>query len=221
VTEQTQFVMEAPNAVRVQELAHEAVRALRAAQTHVIKEAEAIVADREALAADRGILTRKESDLGRQRKELEAQLADIVRVSADLETRTASIARIERETDAKARELEPKKQDLERREQELRSWSEQVEVQTAEMTQTREVLTDMQAQLEHDHKEVSAHRDELLQRLSQFGPRTAPPVPAAPVEPEKPSAAHPSGRSPKPAVAQAVDQFRKLRRDAKRKAIGV
>ena len=81
-------------------------------------------------------------------------------------------------------------------------------------------LATLQSQLAQGQQEVAAQREELLQRLG-----SAPAIPIA-TRPEKPSRepgiSEPSESTatPKPAASRAAEQFRKLRRDAKRKAIG-
>jgi hypothetical protein len=61
----------------------------------------------------------------------------------------------------------------------------------------------------------------LLQRLGSVT-RVAPDRTEIVDTVEEPVSGHATSmRRPKPAIAQAVDQFRQLRRDAKRKAIGV
>ncbi len=133
--------------------------------------------------------------------------------------REEALVQARRELESKTRELEPQRQALERREQELAARCQAVNAQTLELDQTREMLAVMQAQLEQDNHALSAQRDELLHKLSTVA-RPTPPSEAFMVQAEKSVAAHPP-RGPKPAVADAIDQFRKLRRDAKRKAIGV
>jgi hypothetical protein len=72
-------------------------------------------------------------------------------------------------------------------------------------------------------------RDELLQRLGSLPGETstAPPPKPPPPQSAKPAKSIPAVTEPvenvvpKPAASEAAQQFRKLRRDAKRKALGV
>ncbi len=87
-----------------------------------------------------------------------------------------------------------------------------------ELAGTRDTLAYLQAQVAQGQLEVAAQRDELLQRLggARQIPVTARSENHQPEIQEEPSPAS----APKPAASRAAEQFRKLRRDAKRKAIG-
>jgi len=118
-------------------------------------------------------------------------------------------------------EWEPRQKELQNWELRLKECERSLESEVAELNKTREALTAMQAQLNRDHQEIAVQREELLQRLGSTPrlpatPPNADAVPEPAVETDQP-AWHPA---PKPAIARPVDQFRKLRRDAKRKAIG-
>ena len=116
--------------------------------------------------------------------------------------------------------LEPQREELAQQSQGLLSKSKELETYAAELAQTRDTLVAMQNQLVKDQQEIATHRESLLERLGSVQ-RSASvpadltsglaPLPAAPVGPGV----------AKPAATPAARLFRKLRRDAKRKAIGV
>lgn len=259
-----------PDPGRVQQLARQAVQALRVAQEHVRVDAEGARTERERIAEERERLAASEAHLADQRRDFEVQLADIVKKTADLERQTSDVnaarkqleddakalvqrqtewktgearlaeheqrqavaalalasrekalAQSERELEIRVRALEPRKRELEQQEKELTAQRRQLDVQVTELNETRKTLTAMQTQLTRDHQEIAIQREELSQRLDSVA-RVAPSRSESVGIAEAPVSARVTPmRGPKPAVAQAVDQFRKLRRDAKRKAIGV
>ena len=259
-----------PDPGRVQQLARQAVQALRAAQEHVRVDAEGVRIERERIIEEHERLAERESHLADQRRDFEVQLAEIVRMTADIERQTADVdisrkqleedakalvqrqtewktgearlaeheqrqaaatlalasrekalAQSERELETRVRALERRKRELEQQENELSAQRQQLDTQVSELNETRKTLTAMQAQLTRDHQEIVVQRDELLQRLGDVA-RVAPTGTESTGIAEEPITANATPmRGPKPAVAQAVDLFRKLRRDAKRKAIGV
>jgi len=78
----------------------------------------------------------------------------------------------------------------------------------------------LQSQLADGQRDVAAQREELL---NQLGGAHHIPVRAISKSTEHATGFTPSSKAeafPKPAAGRAADQFRKLRRDAKRKAIG-
>jgi hypothetical protein len=91
-----------------------------------------------------------------------------------------------------------------------------MEQQSAEIRRTRETLATMQAQMNRDHQEIAQQRQELLERLGavEVSGSNGASKPAAAA-----AAAGNGWQHPKPAAM--ADQFRKLRRDSKRRAIGV
>lgn len=259
-----------PDPGRVQQLARQAVQALRVAQEHVRVDVEGARTERERIAEERERLAASEAHLADQRRDFEVQLAEIVKKTADLGRQTSDVnasrkqleddakaliqrqtewktgearlaeheqrqaaaavaladrekalAQSERELETRVRALEPRKRELEQQEKELAVQRRQLDAQVSELSETRKTLTAMQAQLTRDHQEIAVQREELLQRLDSVA-RVAPSRSESVCIAEAPYSARPMPvRGPKPAIAQAVDQFRKLRRDAKRKAIGV
>ena len=104
---------------------------------------------------------------------------------------------------------------------ELAAQEEHLDAQAAELSDTKSTLRSMQAQLAEGQKEVAVQREQLLDRLGG-----APPLPTeirqGRIESEESTPVDSSVESvPKPASSQAAAQFRKLRRDAKRKVVGL
>jgi chromosome segregation ATPase len=157
--------------------------------------------------------------LGDKATRLEKFQAEVVAAETELRKREQALQAEKQEIDAKLRELIPKQKELNLRAVELEAQASELEQKGDELEELRETLTEMQAQLKTDHNEVTAHREELLRRLSRLPDHHAEhqePVPAVlEISPAS------NGWGPKPASAGGIDQFRKLRRDAKRRAIGV
>ena len=118
---------------------------------------------------------------------------------------------------------------IEQQRQELAEREEQLNRHTAELIETRNGLVTMQQQLAHAQQEVAVQREELLAQLGGAGSITAPATKTTPAEvavevpsntpPPPPSQPEPA--QPKAASTATTEQFRKMRRDAKRRAIGV
>jgi DNA repair exonuclease SbcCD ATPase subunit len=239
-----------PDARAVVELSREAVAALKLARDQIRDEREKldrlrselngrqeeqraglkraareVEAAREELASHRKAL---EADLRKLQQDQEAQ----VRATATLEDRKRLIDSKEAELLERDRAWEPRVTELRHQEAELKTRSDQLEAYAAELANAREKLTAMQAEMARGEQELTALRAELLERLGTTtrGPWIAPALSTARVGPpeeqeeDAPAAEVPSVPArvvPKPAASPAADQFRKLRRDAKRKAIGV
>jgi len=149
-----------------------------------------------------------------EQQQVQAKTADVIA------EREHAVAVVEQKLNQQSREIEAQSLALKEREADISSRMRQLETDTAELAAAREMVFTMQAQLERDHHEVASQREELLQRLGITPPRAAAPQPS-----RRAAAVHaPSWRSssePKPASTDGAEQFRKLRRDSKRKAIGV
>lgn len=182
-------------------------------QAEVSQAHEQFQAECQTLKAKKDEVEVLRNNLARERDEHAATVALI----AERE-RAAEFA--ERRLNELAQELQPRQQAVEQQELELSSRTEQLESYAGELTEMRETLIRLQEQLAQSQHEVSHQREELLARLgSTPAPMTAPrrldqkfeAVEAVPTLP---------GSKPKSAGGVAADQFRKLRRDAKRRAIG-
>lgn len=107
----------------------------------------------------------------------------------------------------------------------------EVEAKFAELAQASNKLSQMRAEIESAREELDSERIALCgERVRQFSPGTETQEVAVPreqvlVNEDRSAAQLSSHRSrepvPKPASSDAALQFRKLRRDAKRKAVGV
>lgn len=252
-----------PDPCRVQELARQAVQALRAAEERVCADAESVRTERERIAEERERLAESEAHLADQYRDFEVQRGEIVKMTADIDAsrnqleveakaliqrqtdwktgearlaeheqrqaaaaqtlanREKALAQYERELETRTRALEPLKRELDQQEKELIVQRQQLDLQVSELNETRKTLTAMQDQLTRDHQGLSIQHDELLQRFGSESPVAPSQTESVGVAEEPVSAQATPTRGPKPAVAQLVDQFRKLRRDSKRKAIGV
>lgn len=169
--------------------------------------------ERQALDAKKEEFLILRNNLARERDEHAASVAIIAE-------RERAIELAERRLNDMANELQPRQQSLEQREAEIAARTEQLEAYANELTELRETLIRMQEQLAQSQHEVAHQREELLSRLGSTPvPSTAPrkleqkfePVQAVPTL---------NGNKPKSAGGVAAEQFRKLRRDAKRRAIG-
>lgn len=158
------------------------------------------------------------------------------RAAADeLVKREKALAADKKSLDAAIAALEPQRTEIERLRRTLDARAHDLDGREEELKKTREALAAMQAQLARDHHEIAVQREELLERLG--GVASIPAIPAngadradgTPVvydethgtistNPDSDEHWHPA---PKPAVSTAADQFRKLRRDARRKIVGV
>ena len=101
-----------------------------------------------------------------------------------------------------------------------------VEVKLADAERIRESLATLQGQLEREHQDVASAREELMARLGALPASAAPirpverprePLPVA--SPPRPRSVEPASPAA-PAADEAAEQMKKLRRDAKRRAMG-
>ena len=171
------------------------------------------------LEDERRSITAKQDELNshwkRAAEEREAQNA----AAAALAEKEASVLQAEKDLQAQMRELEPKWIEIRQREKELQTRAEQLDGFAAELNETRDTLACLQSQLADGQRDVAAQREELL---NQLGGAHHIPVPAI-LKSTEHTGFTPSSKAeafPKPAAGRAAEQFRKLRRDAKRKAIG-
>lgn len=207
-----------PDAGEVKRFAVEALRALKSAQEQLGRDAEELQLENDRIETDRQQLVRQQEELAERREDFEVDLVNLKEMAAELGQQRESI---ESQFSGQKEALESQQLELERRKQELEERSRQIEARDAELGELRETLLAMQAQLADDQKEVAAQREALLRQLGdsdQSGPMREgrQNVQNPPAQANVPQKHH-----PKPAAAAAADQFRKLRRDAKRKAIGV
>lgn len=177
-------------------------------------------------------LASQQEQLATAGEDLDQQMGAFQREKEKCDALQATLGKKEQELTANSRVVQEKFAALEQREEELESLAQeleerqqQVDREAAEIGQTREALGAMHAQLAHDQKEVAAQREELLARLGAAPPSSSGSSPVTVVQPKEkmpePSTngSHGAADAETPASA-AARQFRKLRRDAKRRAIG-
>jgi len=171
------------------------------------------------LATRQQELSDREQRCATVQREIEGRQKAHETAAKSLAERERALKQADQQLADRARELGPRFKELESRELQLAGRAEQLETFAAELTETREALAAVQDQLARGQQEIAAQRDELLQRLGG--------VPSFPLKPAVDHAGTSAGRlpaadvtKPKPAADAAAEQFRKLRRDAKRKAIG-
>ena len=157
--------------------------------------------------------------LGDKATRLEQLQAEVATAEKELRNREQSLQAAQREVEIKVRDLASKQREFDIRALDLHKQTSELEQRSNELEELREALTEMQAQLTTDHNEVTAHREELLKRLSRLPDHHAEHQEPMPSVLEMPPETN--GFGAKPAAAGGVDQYRKLRRDAKRRAIGV
>lgn len=183
------------------------------AQTDIQQAHEQCQGERQALDAKKDEFLILRNNLARERDEHAASVAIIAE-------RERAVELAERRLNEMASELEPRQQSLEHREAEIASRTEQLESYANELTELRETLIRMQEQLAQSQHDVAHQREELLSRLGSTPiPTTAPRRLEQKIEPMQ-AVPTLNGNKPKSAGGVAAEQFRKLRRDAKRRAIG-
>jgi len=196
-------------------------RDIEAQVSEIVKRTAEIEGSRKQLEAEAQVVAQRQTECKKSEARFAEQEQKLASAAQALAGRETALTHSERELESRVCAIESGKRDLVLHEKELAAQREQLNRQATELDETRETLASMQAQLTRDHQETSKQRDELLKRLD----RVKQVVPSRPeivgVAEEPISAQATPLRGPKPAIVQSVDQFRKLRRDSKRKAIGV
>lgn len=129
------------------------------------------------------------------------------------------------------KELEPLRHTLDERQAELEERSEHLASFESELTEKHHLLATLQEQLIEEQRQVAEQRRTMLDKLSppEQGESNGPAVSMPTRELDRPTdVVQETVRvttvpvaPPQPAAGGKADQFRKLRRDAKRRAIGV
>ncbi|MCH7993069.1 MAG: hypothetical protein IIB57_01345 [Planctomycetes bacterium] len=173
--------------------------------------------EHEALAAKQASL----EDAQRQQTEAAKALDERGRVFSENEARLGK----------QIKELEPLRCTLDQRQTELEERSEQLASFETELTEKHRMLATLQDQLTEEQQQVARQRRLMLER---FGTPEQVDSDRRTVSRPTPEMEEPTGvtqvavkettvpvATPQPAAGGKADQFRKLRRDAKRRAIGV
>lgn len=194
-----------PDPSRFQQLVSESLSAIKTVQESMQHEASIVQEDRERVDA--------------QFQEVEHNQARIVEIKNEVDMQRNEIA-------AKSSELESVRQSLQEQENDISARAMKLETEESQHASIRDTLVTLQDQINHDKEEIASQREELMERLGST-PKISPKKPATPEpvdvmetqEPE-PEPEAPAVKKASPKSATGSDQFRKLRRDAKRKAIG-
>ncbi len=201
---------------------------LEADKTKLQQATQELASKRQSLQEDASRISQEQIELDNRQQALDIsrnQLmeekekhANVVDLIAE---REQSLETAERQVQTLNSELMPRKQAIEQRELELADREQELQKYANELTETRSALLDMQQQLEHNQIEVSKQREQLISQLGAGEPIARDPhQPTNIVTPRPVTVVEPTPAQPKPASNMAAQQFRKLRRDAKRRAIG-
>lgn len=197
---------ECPDPSRIQQLVVEAISAINAVHESMQREVSIVQEERERI------------DI--QYQEVEQNQTRIIEIKNEVDMQRNEIA-------ARTSELESMSQNLQQQESDITTRAKQLEAEESEHASIRDTLATLQGQLNRDKEEIATQREELMERLgstpkhtSKKSVKSEPVEQADEVEEQEPApeVLAPKKATPKP--ASGSDQFRKLRRDAKRKAIG-
>jgi len=213
--------------------------AINNAQRNLERESERLEILASSLQDQKRTVDASLADVSAQKQELEVSVKEFESIKQQWKSeredhaqvvvlhkkREVALSSAESQLNQLAAEIEPKQESLDKREQELEARSSKLEILACELDERRKMLVTMQTELEHSQQTVSSQREELLARLGSIheAPASSMPIPHETPHAEIPKDIEemqaPSVK-PKPAASAAADQFRKLRRDAKRRAIG-
>lgn len=141
-----------------------------------------------------------------------------------LAVKEEKLARARQACDDERKQLEPQRKEIRRQKEGLEERSEKLDAYAEELAGSRTALETMQHQLGRDQEEIATQRQSLLSKIG--GAIQSPDAPEAKQQKKaarsEPTAA-PKARGPGPKTGggSSAGQFRKLRRDAKRKSIGL
>jgi len=195
--------VEAPSPAEVVASAKTALETFKRARAQMNIEAVELENRREKMEADheQHVLELQE-EKSEQRRLLEVERQELTEKMDDLESRQESVSAMlnQMEVDkdalsASMKELEERKEQFDKERNALASAAEELDERELSITKREHDLAQLQRGLE---RLTDSQKDEADQQ-----------PPPAPVE------------TPKPTGATTADQFRKLRRDAKRRAIGI
>lgn len=176
------------------------------------------------IAGEHKRLTTRSAEIEAREQQLSAQrLTDEVTARSLAESKE-SIARERKQCREELQQLAPQREEIQKQSAALAQRTEQLDSHAAELEETRSTLETLQHQIAHDQREVASQRETLLSKIGSTG-NTASESKAEPdgtrLRPGEKSTHGSQLQAPKPGAGNAAAQFRKLRRDAKRKAIGI
>ncbi len=174
-----------------------------------------------SIESEKTAVSQREDELREEQQHLQAERESLTAATHTLEERERAAAALEeriRQTEAQLQDVAAKQHareyELEERVAQIDTHGHESESQAAEAASARETVAMLQNQLERELAEVAAQREELMRRLD-VTPMPAAGEPTQPLPDEAPAPAEESSERKK------AGMFRKLRRDAKRKALGV
>lgn len=201
-----------PDPSRIQQLTREAMNAMKEVHASLQRDTASVQEERERVDTQMQDFEQNQSKMLEMKNEIEMQRNEM----------SSSVS-----------EMDSMKTELQNRENEIFSRTQQLDADMADQANIRDSLATLQEQLNRDQEEIAVHREELMQRLGATTKtaktstrnkqavsvdETTHPDEDLVAEESEPKKDSPKKASPKP--ASGADQFRKLRRDAKRKAIG-
>jgi chromosome segregation ATPase len=169
---------------------------------------------------EKGLLAAKQRDLASQQDNVAQERQAQDSAAAVLAERERRLEQAEQQLRTQTAEFELKLIEIGEQEKELQARAKHLDEFAAELTETREALSCLQTQLSHGQQDIAAQREELLQQLGNTHQVPLRVVSSPPEQDAPLTSSSKDGVFPKPAASRAAEQFRKLRRDAKRKAIG-
>lgn len=204
----------------------------------VQQDAEAIGAKREEAAREAERLTQLHEELGSREQVIAERQKDMEESVKWLTEKEESVARAGQQYEDGLGELASQREQIQQesdsvndRQSRLAEQSDQLELYAKELDGSRSALEAMQVQLLRDQSEIALHREALLTQIGRQGEgvgraNQSPDVPAKrPDENDSASRSVSIPKAPKPTPkaggGSSAEQFRKLRRDAKRKSIGL
>ncbi len=196
-----------PDPSPVRHAAFEALEGLKKAQDRLQQDMKKLRAEHRSLDGNRRDVAQARAELADRRDELEAKFVELAEKIRNLDRQRSDI-------ESSSAQLHDGQSALAVRSQQLDDYA-------AELAATRDALGTMQTQLSREQRDLATQRQELLQRLgsSTCSLPEPPNVEAVPDASEQSEVLQ--SRLPKPAACRPSDQFRKMRRDTKRRAIGV
>ena len=220
-----EFVIpKAPSPTQIQSITGQAIDAIESVRDKLVRETDACRAAHTQAEAQGAKLAARESDIElRQAKvAIEAdrisQLQDQHTVALkELETRDRKYEADQRSLEDRMANINAHAQQLQSEQEALTQSRKEYDARAEKLEETRQALSVMQAQVTEDQKALADQRNQIL---NQLGPSTATKAPAIPEVPQA-EMVPANVAEPKPAEKKSAKLFRKLRRDSKRRAIGV
>lgn len=210
-----------------------------AASTHKVQEdAQAVETQRKDAVRDAERLARLVDELDSREQVLAERQRKTDESAKSLAEKEESVAKAGEQYEEALRQLVPQREEIERQSQALKERhgrlaerSDELDLHAKELDGSRDALVAMRDQLLRDQSEIASHREALLTQIGRQvdcgdGANQASDASAKRAGKNGASSGAvsiPKAPKPKPKAGggSSTDQFRKLRRDAKRKSIGL